>query len=285
AVPGADDGGDRQGQGHGDGDVLHRGLVPVEEELAGDGRADGVDRADRQVDALGGDDEGHAERDEQQRGAAAQDVDERAAEPAVVDLGDDEAEAGDDDVDDEERGEHDERPHEPLEVGVRLPFARCVERLDHSALPRVTIVSTMRSVVMSDSSWRTSMSSRSRRTAIRSDRRVTSSSSAEMNRTDMPSSESSATRRWMSAFAPTSMPRVGSSRMSRRGSMRSQRARRTFCWLPPERFLTGRSGLAGRMSSLAMNWATSSARRAGGTALAQPREACIARIKIGRAHV
>src|SRR5690606_32423157 len=89
----------------------------------------------------------------------------RSRRPAIY-LGDDEAEAGDDDVDDEERGEHDERPHEPLEVGVRLPFARCVERLDHSALPRVTIVSTMRSVVMSDSSWRTSMSSRSRRTAI-----------------------------------------------------------------------------------------------------------------------
>ena len=53
--------------------------------------------------------------------------------------------------------------------------------------------------------------------------------------TDSPCSESSATLRWMSALAPTSMPRVGSSRMMSSGAVASQRASSTFCWLPPER--------------------------------------------------
>src|SRR5699024_703952 len=121
----------------------------------------------------------------EQRGAAAEDVDECAAEAPVVDIGDDEVETGDGDIDDEQRHQDDERPHQPLEVGARTAASGRLHRGGqvHSALPRVTIVSTMRSVVMSDSSWRTSMSSRSRRTAIRSESRVTSSSSAEMNRT------------------------------------------------------------------------------------------------------
>ena len=51
----------------------------------------------------------------------------------------------------------------------------------------------------------------------------------------MPSPARSATSRWIWALAPMSMPRVGSSRISSRGSVISQRARSTFCWLPPER--------------------------------------------------
>ena len=69
--------------------------------------------------------------------------------------------------------------------------------------------------------------------------RSTSSSSDEMKTHDLPSSARSSTSFWMSALVPTSMPRVGSSRISRRGSVASQRARITFCWLPPLRFLTG----------------------------------------------
>ncbi len=60
--------------------------------------------------------------------------------------------------------------------------------------------------------------------------------------TESPAAESSATLRWMSAFAPTSMPRVGSSRMSSSGAVASQRARSTFCWLPPDRLPTTASG-------------------------------------------
>ncbi len=38
----------------------------------------------------------------------------------------------------------------------------------------------------------------------------------------------------ISCLAATSMPRVGSSRISSRGSVASQRASSAFCWLPPE---------------------------------------------------
>jgi hypothetical protein len=41
----------------------------------------------------------------------------------------------------------------------------------------------------------------------------------------------------LALFAPTSMPRVGSSSRSTFTSSESQRPRMTFCWLPPERFL------------------------------------------------
>ena len=39
---------------------------------------------------------------------------------------------------------------------------------------------------------------------------------------------------WISAFAPTSMPCVGSSRISTAGLVDNHRASATFCWLPPE---------------------------------------------------
>ncbi len=43
-------------------------------------------------------------------------------------------------------------------------------------------------------------------------------------------------KRWISALAPTSMPRVGSSRIRIFGPVISQRPISTFCWLPPDRF-------------------------------------------------
>ena len=105
------------------------------------------------------------------------------------------------------------------------------------------IVSTSRSSVASASFSISATTCRSRSTAMRSLSRSTSSSSAEMNSTDMPSSQSDSTSRWISAFAPTSMPRVGSSRISSRGSVISQRASRTFCWLPPLRCPTTAFGI------------------------------------------
>ena len=36
-----------------------------------------------------------------------------------------------------------------------------------------------------------------------------------------------------SCLTPTSMPRVGSSRISNRGAVASTRPRQTFCWFPP----------------------------------------------------
>ena len=44
---------------------------------------------------------------------------------------------------------------------------------------------------------------------------------------------------WISAFAPTSTPRVGSSSSSTSGSRASALASTTFCWLPPDSRLTG----------------------------------------------
>ena len=78
-------------------------------------------------------------------------------------------------------------------------------------------------------------------TAIRSLMPRISGSSDEIIRIASPCAASSPISRWISAFAPTSTPCVGSSRMRTAGSAASQRARATFCWLPPERLPTGAS--------------------------------------------
>ncbi len=51
--------------------------------------------------------------------------------------------------------------------------------------------------------------------------------------------------RWISALAPTSIPRVGSSSSRSFGLVASQRASSTFCWLPPERLPASMSGFGG----------------------------------------
>ncbi len=116
------------------------------------------------------------------------------------------------------------------------------------------------------------------RTATRSPTRSTSSSSAEMNTTDRPFSASSPTRFWISTFAPTSMPRVGSSRTSTRGESASRRASSTFCWLPPDSVPAGRSRSGGRMSSASTQLAASSRCRAGRIRRRIPRSACSASV-------
>ena len=98
----------------------------------------------------------------------------------------------------------------------------------------------------------------------------------------MPSAASCATSLWICALAPMSMPRVGSSRMSSRGFVTSQRARSTFCWLPPERRPTTASGSAGRMSSVSIQRATSSSLVRFGRGRAQPRAACMASTRLSR---
>ena len=64
-----------------------------------------------------------------------------------------------------------------------------------------------------------------------------------------PASASRAISAWTSAFAPTSIPRVGSSRMRTFGYVASQRAITTFCWFPPERAATRCSMCGVRMLS------------------------------------
>ena len=59
------------------------------------------------------------------------------------------------------------------------------------------------------------------------------------DQTAMPSAASLSRSSCTSAFAATSIPRVGSSTMSTLGSSESQRASTTFCWLPPGQIRDG----------------------------------------------
>ena len=93
---------------------------------------------------------------------------------------------------------------------------------------------------------------RSRMTIRREQTRSISSISEEMKVMLMPSSASFITSFWISVLVPTSMPRVGSSRIRYWGWVSSQRATMTFCWLPPERDLMGVSEDAVLMSRALM---------------------------------
>ena len=73
----------------------------------------------------------------------------------------------------------------------------------------------------------------SQTTRTRSAMPSTSGSSLEIIRIAMPWPASSDSRRCTSDLVPTSMPRVGSSMISRSGSVASHLAMTTFCWLPP----------------------------------------------------
>ena len=64
---------------------------------------------------------------------------------------------------------------------------------------------------------------------------ISSGSSDEIIRIATPSRASPRIRSWMPAFAPTSMPRVGSSKIRTPGWIASHLASTTFCWLPPDR--------------------------------------------------
>ena len=71
---------------------------------------------------------------------------------------------------------------------------------------------------------------------------ISSGSSEEIISTATPSFASLRIRSWMPAFAPTSMPRVGSSKIRICGWVLSHFASTTFCWLPPDRNRTSCSG-------------------------------------------
>lgn len=97
---------------------------------------------------------------------------------------------------------------------------------------------------------------------MRSAPSISSSMSEEMSSTASPSPASSSMSPWTSALAPTSMPRVGSSSSRTRGSRQSQRARSTFCWLPPESSPTFCSGLDALIRSRFMKISTTRSCRA-----------------------
>ena len=86
-------------------------------------------------------------------------------------------------------------------------------------------------------------------TSTRSLMPSTSGSSLEIIRIAMPSCARRPISAWISALAPTSMPRVGSSMIRMRGSVSSHLPSTTFCWLPPESWPTTCSGPRARMPS------------------------------------
>src|SRR5690606_15192127 len=241
SVPGAEQHADQ----HRDADrTEHRAQVVGSRRAVDDGERDGArdghDGADGEVDAARRDHDHHAERDEHERGAVAQDVDQRAVELVALDRHAHEARAGDR-VDDDERHERRDRQHEAVGEDLLHAALSGLSGWGCSSAMKATRSSTPMSCEVSSPILR-----RSRITTMRWAMRMTSSSSEEMKTTARPCSESSATLRWMSALAPTSMPRVGSSRMMSCGAVASQRARSTFCWLPPERLRTSAFGFAGR---------------------------------------
>src|SRR5580692_1002121 len=71
-------------------------------------------------------------------------------------------------------------------------------------------------------------------TQIRSQMPISSPISEEITTTPFPASASSLMIEYISYLAPTSMPRVGSSRIKTFGPVISHFDSTTFCWLPPE---------------------------------------------------
>ena len=231
-------------------------------------RGEGDDRADRQVDAAAGDDEGHADGDDADDGRLGEDELEVAGVQELVGLGD----AADDDQD----GEHAEQG-EVADVGAQAECAQAARRCRRggrggrcpgsasSRGPWRSAPHGASGCVMTSGSLPSRGRVRgarrapgraavcttrpSRSTSTRSARPRTSGTSLETSSTARPSSASRRITAYSSARAPTSTPRVGSSSSRTRQPRSSQRASTAFCWLPPERVRTGASGLSGRSDS------------------------------------
>src|SRR5690606_26291598 len=135
---------------------------------------------DREVDSAGGDDDRHAERDEHERRAVAQDVDDRAVQLPVAHRDRHETRARDR-VDEHERDEGRDRQDEPV-----LEDPRHATSSRASSAMAATTSSTLVSCASSSPIFRLS-----RMTTMRWAMRTTSSSSEEMKTTARPARESS----------------------------------------------------------------------------------------------
>src|SRR5690606_4558528 len=300
-------------------------VADILQELHRHGARHRHERADREVDARGGDHQRHPDRDHHDGSRLAQDVDQVADEVAVVRVDRDGEITGVlQNVQDEQRDDRDDAPEERLadQLAPEGWFGGGVHRAPCSAVmsvpavgsaagtvsvaavvsemvsgsapsasssvsaaapePCAAMTSTISCAVTSGPFWISPILRWSFSTTIRSERRTTSSSSEETKMTATPVSASCATASWISALAPTSMPRVGSSRMSSSGSVASQRPSSTFCWFPPERFLIIRFGSDGRTLSSEMYFSTMASCSLRGMGLAHPRSACTARMMFSR---
>src|SRR5208282_4154809 len=166
-------------------------------------------RADRDVDIAGYNDHRHAERCDGDIGVAEQDVGEVAeGEKARIDEADDDGEP--DDRHGEQRLLGGETPQRPAARARRANSRRSVHAASSMfGSPPIIAAPTASDVACARSNSATSRPSRMTRT--RSLMPSTSGSSLEIIRMATPAPASSLIRRWISALAPTSMPRVGSS--------------------------------------------------------------------------
>src|SRR5205823_8577351 len=225
-------------------------------------------RPDREVDAGGQDDEGHADRqqaDDRHLPHHVEQVD--RVEEARLDRGEDRHQHDEEDQRREARQQpqHVAAPGLPPGVGSAPGFCHPVLACPlfgyaAAAVPRVIIAISVSCVAAARPI--SPVIRPSRKVAMRSLIASTSGSSEEMAMMAMPASAISNSRLWTSTLAPTSMPRVGSSTISTLGRSASQRASTTFCWLPPERLTTSCSGPAMRMFSI-RRYSSTSARSPG----------------------
>ena len=195
---------DRHRHEHGD---EATGAEVVAEHVTGDVGADPGDRPDGQVDVAGDDHQRLPGGDHRRHGDTLRHPVEEATRQVVVD---EEAEA-------DERDDDEQQQRQLLD-----PFR--ADRGDREVGP--VMRRPLRPSPARDRPRRESKDRRgprpSRITTTRSLIARTSGRSEEMTMTAMPSRARSSIRWWTSALAPTSMPRVGSSRMSTRGSTLSQ---------------------------------------------------------------
>src|SRR5581483_11580189 len=204
-------------------------------------------RSDRQVDPAGDQHEGEPGRHHARRGPLARDVEQVVAtdEDGVLRCdGRHENREGDDDAvrPDELDPVAAQRGSAGTDGAERIPPARPLGRDVEAGLAHAASASRstpnansriVRTVQLSPSSRPSERPRPS--TRIRSETSTTSSSSEEANSTDSPSEARRSMIVNMSAFAPMSIPAVGSSRSRIFGCRPSVRPTTSFCWLPPDR--------------------------------------------------
>src|ERR1700722_4242456 len=121
-------------------------------------------------------------------------------------------------------------PKEDPEYQVRKPIDHAAGRSISAVAMDCIIASSEISASVNSPTFR-----RSRRISTRLLCRTIFSSSELIKSPARPSCRSDWINFSISAFAPTSIPRVGSSRINNFGSVASHRASKTFCWFPPLR--------------------------------------------------
>src|SRR5262249_53493093 len=245
--------GDRQQEGKRDGDG---GRILLGEQARHDS-GDGEERADRQVGARGQDREGHPDRDDPDDGDLQQDQQRIVGRAELRDLdreeGDDRRQRDIDAIVSQRRGEGAARGggwpgraqrHQAAPAAGATPAASATRR-SSEASPRAI----------------SPTSAPPRMTRIRSLIPRISGSSEQISSTARPCWARRSIVPCTSALATTSMPRVGSSRISTLGATMSERPSTTFCWLPPDSMATSWDGEAARIDRASTNFAAASPSR------------------------